>query len=419
MANALKLEGIALTVQQGQWRRKAAQLAKDVLAPDAARVDAEGCFPETAMRALRESQLMGLTVPKELGGPGETVLTTALVIEELARGCASTAMCYTMHMSTIPLLTALVRDNPEQSEMFLAPLLRGERLHSLAMSEPGSGNRLWHMDSFAQKNGHGTYLIDSFKSFVTNSRHADSYFVPVRANQDVGPNDLSLFVIDGRDPNIKFRGEWNGMGLRGNSSTPIHFDKCIVPESHRLGSETCGFSMMFAYSLPIYQVGLSAVYLGIAQAAYDTAVAHVKQRIHSDTGQSLSRVETVQRYIAEIKLRVDQVRYLIYRVAQMADNAMVLFDELASADLLDDVIRANPDDPFFIDVAQIKVAAAEMAIDVTSKAMQVCGGTAYKRGHPAERHYRDGRAGSLMAPSDDTLKLIIGRQLLGIDQPWE
>jgi alkylation response protein AidB-like acyl-CoA dehydrogenase len=306
----------------------------------------------------------------------------------------------------------------EQIEKFLMPIIRGERLNSLAMSEPGSGNRLWHMDSYAQReNGH--FLIDSFKSFATSSGQADIYVVPVRANAEVGPNDISLFMIDGKDENIHPIGKWDGMGLRGNSSTPIHFKGCRVPLSHRLGSETCGFSMLFAYSLPIYQVGLSAVYLGIAQAAYDVAVAHVKKRIHSDTGASLSKVETVQRYIAEMKLRIDQTRYLIYRVAQMADNALVLFDELAEADLLDEIIRANPDDPFFIEVAQVKVSACEMVRDVASKAFQVCGGTAYKRGHPAERHYRDARAGSVMAPSDDTLKLIMGRQILGIEQPWE
>jgi alkylation response protein AidB-like acyl-CoA dehydrogenase len=286
------------------------------------------------------------------------------------------------------------------------------------MSEPGSGNRLWHMDSYAQhEDSH--VIIDSFKSFATSSGHADIYVVPVRANSEVGPNDISLFMIDGKDENIHPIGKWDGMGLRGNSSTPIHFKNCRVPLSHRLGSETCGFSMLFAYSLPIYQVGLSAVYLGIAQAAYDVAVAHVKKRIHSDTGASLSKVETVQRYIAEMKLSIDQTRYLIYRVAQMSDNALVLFDELAEADLLDEVIRANPDDPFFIEVAQVKVSACEMVRDVASKAFQVCGGTAYKRGHPAERHYRDARAGSVMAPSDDTLKLIMGRQILGIEQPWE
>lgn len=412
----LNLKGIAIEKDEANWKRLAHKLAVEKLAPTAAETDHEGVFPKENIKALGAAGLMGLTVSKEKGGPGGNIKTAALVIEELAQGCASTAMCYTMHLSTVPMIAALVEG--EQIEKFLMPIIRGERLNSLAMSEPGSGNRLWHMDSYAQKeNGH--FIIDSFKSFATSSGEADIYVVPVRANSEVGPNDISLFMIDGKDENIHPIGKWDGMGLRGNSSTPIHFKNCRVPLSHRLGSETCGFSMLFAYSLPIYQVGLSAVYLGIAQAAYDVAVAHVKKRIHSDTGASLSKVETVQRYIAEMKLRIDQTRYLIYRVAQMADNALVLFDELAEADLLDEIIRANPDDPFFIEVAQVKVSACEMVRDVASKAFQVCGGTAYKRGHPAERHYRDARAGSVMAPSDDTLKLIMGRQILGIEQPWE
>lgn len=130
-------------------------------------------------------------------------------------------------------------------------------------------------------------------------------------------------------------------------------------------------------------------------------------------------METVQRYIAEMKLRLDQTRHLIYRVAQLSDNALALFDELAKADLLDQVLRANPNDPFFIELAEVKISACEMAIAVTNKAFQLCGGTAYRRGHPIERHFRDARAGSVMAPADDTLKLIMGRQILGIGQPWE
>jgi len=413
----LNLKGIAIEKEEAEWKRLAHKLATEVLAPTAAETDSTGKFPEANIKVLGENRLMGLMIPPEKGGPGGNIKTTCLVIEELAQGCASTAMVYTMHMSTVPMIAALAQGG--QIDEILKPIIEGKRLNALAMSEPGSGNRLWHMDSFAQKDGDDHYIIDSFKSFSTSTGHCDFYVVPLRANSEVGPNDLSMFVIDGKDPNVKGIGTWDGMGMRGNSSTPVHFDKVRVPANRMLGSPTCGFSMLFSYSLPMYQVGLATVYLGVAQAAYDTAVAHVKKRIHSDTGASLAKVETVQRYVAEMKIRLDQTRYLIYRVAQMSDNALVLFDELNEADLLDEVVRANPDDPFFIDIAQIKVSACEMAIDVTSKALQVCGGTAYKRGHPCERHYRDARAGSVMAPSDDAVKLIMGRQILGIEQPWE
>jgi alkylation response protein AidB-like acyl-CoA dehydrogenase len=412
----LNLKGIAIEKEEADWKRVAHRLSTEVLAPNAGQIDRERLFPTGNIKALGEAGLMGLTVAKEKGGPGGTVKSLALVIEELAQGCASTAMCYTMHMSGLLVIAALVEGR--QVEQFLKPIIDGERLNSFAMSEPGSGNRLWHMDSYAQKDG-DDYIIDSFKSFATSAGHADSYLVPVRANSEVGPNDLSLFLIDGKDENIKPIGKWDGLGIRGNSSTPVHFDKCRVPAFNRLGHETCGFSTIFAYSLPIYQVGLSALYLGIAQASYDAAIAHVKKRIHSDTGVALSNMETVQRYIAEMKLSIDQSRHLIYRVAQLSDNALALFDELAKAELLDQVLKANPNDPFFIELAEVKISACEMAINVTNKAFQVCGGTAYRHGHPVERHFRDARAGSVMAPSDDTLKLIMGRQILGIGQPWE
>src|ERR1041384_6849156 len=384
----LNLKGIAIEKEEADWKRVAHRLSTEVLTPNAGQIDREGLFPTGNIKALGEAGLMGLTVAKEKGGPGGTVKSLALVIEELAQGCASTVMCYTMHMSGLLVIAALVEGR--QVEQFLKPIIDGERLNSFAMSEPGSGNRLWHMDSYAQKDG-DDYIIDSLKSFATSAGHADSYLVPVRANAEVGPNDLSLFLIDGKDENIKPIGKWDGLGIRGNSSTPVHFDKCRVPAFNRLGHETCGFSTIFAYSLPIYQVGLSALYLGIAQAAYDAAIAHVKKRIHSDTGVALSNMETVQRYIAEMKLSIDQSRHLIYRVAQLSDNALALFDELAKAELLDQVLRANPNDPFFIELAEVKISACEMAINVTNKAFQVCGGTAYRHGHPVERHFRDAR----------------------------
>ncbi len=369
MPDALNLTGIALTIEQGKWKRLAKKVAKDSLEPLAGKVDQEGSYPRESLKAVADAGLLGLLMPKHLGGPGEGILTYAMVLEELAQGCASTAMVVCMHMSTLPMIGALAQNG--QIEAFVKPIIEGKWIGALSMSEPGSGNRLWHMDSFAQKNDKG-YYIDSFKSFCTSCGQADFYVVPVRADDKVGPNDLSLFVIQGTDPNILPIGKWD-----------------------------------------------ATVYLGIAQAAYDAAVAHVKKRIHSDTKQSLAQVETVQRYIAEMKMRVDEARCMVYRVAQMSDNATVLFNELHSADLLDEIIRENPDDPYFIELAQLKFAINDIALEVTSKAFQVCGGTAYKRGHPVERMVRDARAGSVMAPSDDSLKLIVGRQILGIPQPWD
>ena len=415
MPGFLNLDGLALSTAQGKWKRTADALARDVLRPNAEAVDREGKFPKANMRALGEAGLLGLQIPKEQGGAGEGIVTAVLVTEALAKGCATTAMAYHMHQSSIPFLSAAA--TPEQVDRLLGPIVRGEWFGAFAMSEPGSGNKIWHMDSFAQRNGAG-YIIDSFKSFCTSAGEADFYLVPVRSFAGAGPHDLSLFMIMGDDPNIKPIGVWDGMGLRGNSSRPIHFDGCKVPENQLFGLEKEGFSYMMAYSLPIYLCGMAACYVGIALAAYEAAVAHVKQRIHTDTNKSLAHLETVQRLVAEMRVAIDCVRFTTLRIAQQADNAVVLFNEFAETGLLDEIIRDNPDDPFFIEVAALKPAACEMAIQVTNKALQVCGGAGYKRGHPVERGYRDGRAGSVMGPSDDTVKLVIGTQILGLSQPW-
>jgi len=324
-------------------------------------------------------------------------------------------MAFQMHQSTIPYLCAVADD--AQVERIIRPISRGERIGAYAMSEPGSGNRIWHMDSRARPDGDGL-VIDSLKSFCTSSGHADYYLVPVRSGADSTAKDLTLVVVLGNDRNIKPIGTWDGMGLRGNSSRPIHFDQCVIPKSQIMGVPDEGLSFMMAYSLPIYLCGLAACYVGIAQAAYDAAVAHVKKRVHSDTNVSLAHVETVQRLVAEMRIAIDVVRSTLVRVAQMADNSVVLFNEFKNTGLLDEVMRDNPNDPFFVELATLKPAACEMAIEVTSKAIQVCGGAAYKRGHIVERAYRDARAGSIMGPSDDTVKIVIGTQIMGLPQPW-
>lgn len=416
MATSNQLKNIAVSLQDGYWKKKAKELATGVLARHAAEVDAEGRFPRESLQALQEAGLMGLLVSADKGGPGGDVKTMCLVLEELAQGCASSAMVYLMHISTLPLISTLTTD--EQYDAILEPIIAGKRLGSYSMSEKGSGTRLWHMDSFAEEHG-DHFTIDSFKSFATSSGHSDFYLLPVKSSPASAAHELSLFFVNGKDPNIRIIGQWDGMGLRGNCSTPVHFNGVKVPRAFRLGKKNCGFNFLMAYTFPPYMVGLASVYLGIARAAYNAARQHVCGRTYTDTNNSLVQVETIQRYMAEMKISIERVKYSIDRVASLTVHLTRVFDELYAADMLDELLEKAQDDSFFIELAQLKVSACEMAIEVTNKALQVCGGTGYKRGHVVERCYRDARAGSVMGPSDDVLKVLIGKNLLGMPLPWK
>ena len=145
----LNLEGLVLTTEQGKWKRIAEGVARDVIGPNAEEVDRSGRFPKENICALGKAGLLGLLVPKEYGGGGQTIVTSVVVTEALAKACAATAMSYHMHQTTIPLMCATA--TPEQVERFIAPIVRGERLGAFAMTEPGSGNKIWHMDSFARR----------------------------------------------------------------------------------------------------------------------------------------------------------------------------------------------------------------------------------------------------------------------------
>jgi len=398
---------LRLTESQLDWRERARRLSDQILAPKAQQIDAEGRFPREHFRALAENDLLGLPVREELGGHGADVLTTTLVTEELARNCGSTALCYHMHISAASLIAALAKG--DQVDRFVLPILRGEHITTYAISEPGSGSRWWHMETHATKEP-GGYIIDSFKSYATSAGEADSYVLPVRASGESAPHELSMFIVDHDIENVKPVGTWSAMGMRGTCSTPVHFDNIFVPDSNRLGEDCFGFPLLMAYGLPIYHVGLASVYLGIAQAALDFAVSHVTKRVHADTGLPLAQVESIQRYVAEMKLHLDQTRQFIYSVARYVD-------EMSEKNT--DMVDIIDDSTFLETLAEVKVIACGAANDVTQTAIQVCGGTGYSKAYPVERYFRDARAGSIMGPNDDMLRVLIGQRVLGLPYPWE
>ena len=355
------------------------------LAETAAEIDRERRFPEDHFEILAKAGLTGLLVPEPLGGLGGNLQTLAVVCEDIGAASASTGLCFLMHACGTSVIAS--KATPDQAQRWLQPAAAGEMLATLAFSERATGAHFYAPEISAQKSN-GSFVLNGKKSFVTNGGHAGLYPVLVNASGDPG---LDIMVVTPDLGGVSFAGEWDGVGMAGNSSIQLILDNVEVPGENLLGNEGDGLGMVFGV-VPPFLVGLAGVNVGIAQAALDAAVEHAKNRKHL-SGQTLVEVPIIQEYLAEMSLETEKARVLVARAARAADAGE------ESATLL---------------VFLAKIAATEAAIEVTNKAMQVCGGQGYTRSLPLERYWRDARAGAVMAPTNEVLKEWVGKLLAGL-----
>jgi alkylation response protein AidB-like acyl-CoA dehydrogenase len=309
-----------------------------------------------------------------------------LTAMELGAGCASTAMCYLMHSCGSALIGA--KATPEQGEAWLRKAATGEYIATLAFSERGTGAHFYSPELGLERRN-GSMLLNGQKSFTTNGGHAHLY--PVLVNSPAGQG-LDIFVVTADQPGVSFGGEWQGLGMSGNSSIAMSFKDVTLSESQRLGNAGDGQELVFTVVAATFLLGLAAVHVGIAQAALDAAVEHAKARGYP-TGQTLSQVPVIQGYVADMSIGVESARRLVLAAAGAADAA----DPGALALIIEG-----------------KVSATNMARQVTDTAMQIGGGQAYSRALPIERHWRDARAGSVMAPTNEVLREWLGKVVMGL-----
>ncbi len=372
--------------QTSEVQASARELSDAVLRPGAKEIDRERRFPSENFDALASAGLLGILVPRDYGGLGGSLTEFALVAEELGRGCASTAMCFLMHGCGCALIAS--RATPEQGDRWLRPGATGEAIATLAFSERGTGAHFYQPEIKAERRD-GAFVVSGRKTFVTSGGHAHIY--PVLTNGS-GDDGLDVLVVTGDMPGISFQGAWEGIGMAGNSSVAMALDNVAVPQPNLLGAEGEGQSLVFDVVAPTFLIGLAAVNVGIAQAALDTTADHARSRKYPD-GQTLAEVPAVQTYLADMGIATQGARQLLKEAARAADAG----EEAALALVM-----------------QAKVKATESAQDVTAKAMQVGGGLAYSRRLPLERHWRDARAGSVMAPTNDVLKDWLGKIHTGL-----
>jgi len=372
---------------------KARESANGVLAPAAAQNDKAGRFSDEAIKSLGEAGLLGIMLPVDVGGAGLGPRTFAAVTAVIAEADASVAMVYVMHI----LGTAAVAAARPGAGQALAPVLQeisaGRHLSTLAFSEAGSRSHFWAPISRAVRNGDGVN-ISAKKSWVTSAGHAQSYVVSSLSPEGTGPTDSTLYLVEAGTNGLSVSGPWDGMGLRANASAPVVLDNCHVTSDFQLTDDGNGFPVMLNVVMPLFNLGSSAVALGLCRAAVSGTTAHLKSAKFEHLGQSLGEsLPTLRAQLATMQIESDG---LSARIDDLIDHL------------------ETPRETTMLRVLESKAAAGEVAISVTSAAMRICGGAAFSKHLNIERLFRDAHAGAVMAPTGDVLREFIGKSLLGI-----
>lgn len=375
---------------ESRWTQIATEVARDVLAKHAADVDRTARWPAESVAALGAAGLMGLTLPREFGGAAEGPATFAAVTRELATHCPSTAMIYLMHTCAMQVIAAAT-NFPERAAVLRAAA-NGAYLGTLAFSEKGSRSHFWAPISQAAAQG-DAYRLSAEKSWVTSAGHADSYVVSTRTAGRTEPMVSTLYFVPRDAVGLSVSGQWDGLGLRGNASAPMRLAEVLVPASARLSAEGEGFGVMIQVVLPWFQLGCAAVALGIARAAVESTRQHLLASRLSHLGQTLADLAQLRARLAQMQIATDVQQAFLERVAARMES---------------------PGPDTMLAVLECKAAAAEAVLHVTDLAMRTCGGAAFSAHLGVERHFRDARAGWVMAPTTDVLYDFIGRALLGM-----
>ena len=373
----------------------AIEVPVELIRAHAAEVDRDARFPEESIAGLRAAGLLGLGIPEAFGGPGGGPSQIVATIERVAAGCASTGMVYTMHVvAAQTLLAGTAGPDDGIKSATLRSIAAGSHLSTLAYSERGSRSHFWAQVSRAEPAGPDAVTISADKSWVTSAGHADSHVAATGALGMTAPTETEIYLVDATAPGVEVLGRFDGLGMRGNASSPVAYRNVRVTGDQRLGGPGSGFGVMMAATLPWFVLCGAATSVGIAQAAIEAGVAHVTGARLQHLGSSLADIPGVRGRLADAQVQLLQVRALLYEVAGQVERG----DAAAQMGVL-----------------ALKMAAAETAIDVTDQVMRACGGAAFSKHLGIERNFRDARASSVMAPTTDVLRDFIGQALVGLD----
>ncbi|MFC1977309.1 acyl-CoA dehydrogenase [Chloroflexota bacterium] len=375
----------SLTEEQKMLKAMARDFAEKELEPIAAQIDEESSFPAEQVKKMAELGLMGVNFPEKYGGSGGGKMEEVIVGEEICRVCAS--------VGTILMASAGLAGDPlyhfgteEQRQRFVVPVAKGEKLACFALTEPGAGSDVAALETTARRQN-GGYILNGSKIFITNGAQADITLVFATVDKSLRHRGITGFIVERGTPGFSVGKLEHKLGIRASSTAELVFEDCFVPEANQLGNEGEGFEIALS-AIDASRVSVAAQGVGIAQGAFDKALAYAKER--QQFGQPIADFQAIQWFLADMATQIDAARLLTHRAAYLQDKGL----------------------PFIKEASMAKVYAAEAAMFVTTKAIQIHGGYGYTKDYPLERYFRDARILEIYEGTSEMQRMTITRQLI-------
>lgn len=374
-----------LSKEQQMARELFRSFAVNEVKPLAQEVDEEERFPVETVDKMKKYGFLGIPFAKEYGGQGADNLSYILAVEELSKVCGTTGVIVSAHTS---LCAAPINEfgTEEQKKKYLEPLASGKYLGAFGLTEAGAGTDAAGQQTKAVLEG-DHYVLNGSKIFITNASHADVYIIMAMTDKSKGTRGISAFIVERNFPGFSVGKEEHKMGIKGSATCELIMENCIVPKENLLGKEGKGFKIAMK-TLDGGRIGIASQALGIAQGAIDETVKYTKER--KQFGRSISAFQNTQFQLADMQARVDAARLLVYKAACCKDAKK----------------------PYSVEAATAKLFAAETAMFVTTKAVQLFGGYGYTREYPVERMMRDAKITEIYEGTSEVQRMVIAAKML-------
>ena len=374
-----------LTKEQELVRQMVRDFAVNEVKPIAAEIDVTERFPMENVKKMGELGMMGIPFPTEFGGAGGDVLSYILAVEELSKVCATTGVILSAHTS---LCASLINENgtPVQKEKYLRDLCTGNKIGAFGLTEPGAGTDAAGQQTTAVLDG-DNYILNGSKIFITNGGVADTFIIFAMTDKSKGTKGISAFIVEKGFQGFSIGKKEDKLGIRASSTTELIFENCVVPKENLIGREGKGFGIAMK-TLDGGRIGIAAQALGIAEGALEEAIKYMKER--KQFGRPISAFQGLQWMVAEMSTKIEAARFLVYKAAWLKENKQ----------------------PYSVDAARAKLYAAEVAMDVTTKSVQLFGGYGYTKEYPIERMMRDAKITEIYEGTSEVQKMVISGSLL-------